>query len=69
MTSAQALRATSASRPLEVEAAFYGDGIMLLSDAAERDEDARLFLSSRDGAAFAPSDAARRRRARGVPGS
>ena len=48
MTSAQALRATTTTRPLEVEAAFYGDGLMLLSDAADRDEDARLFMAARD---------------------
>lgn len=48
MTSAQALRATTTVRPLEVEAAYYGDGLMLLCDATERDEDARLFLAARD---------------------
>ena len=48
MTSAQALRATTTARPLEVEAAYYGDGLMLLSDAADRDEDARLFMAARD---------------------
>jgi nuclear pore complex protein Nup155 len=48
MSSAQALRATTTVRPLEVEAAFYGDGLMLLCDATERDEDARLFMASRD---------------------
>ena len=48
MSSAQALRATTTVRPLEVEAAFYRDGLMLLCDAADRDEDARLFMASRD---------------------
>ena len=48
MTSAQALRAMTTVRPLEVEAAFYAEGVMLLSDAAEVDEDARLFVASRD---------------------
>ena len=48
MTSAQALRAATTARPLEVEAAYYAEGVMLLSDAAETDEDARLFVASRD---------------------
>ena len=48
MSSAQALRATTTVRPLEIEAAFYRDGLMLLCDAADRDEDARLFMASRD---------------------
>ena len=48
MTAAQSLRATTTARPLEVEAAFYAEGVMLLSDAAEADEDARLFFTSRD---------------------
>lgn len=48
MTSAQALRATTTVRPLQVEAAYYFDGLMLLSDAGDRDEDARLFLAARD---------------------
>eukprot|EP00740_Mantoniella_antarctica_P005077 CAMPEP_0181351842 /NCGR_PEP_ID=MMETSP1106-20121128/1998_1 /TAXON_ID=81844 /ORGANISM="Mantoniella antarctica, Strain SL-175" /LENGTH=357 /DNA_ID=CAMNT_0023464375 /DNA_START=43 /DNA_END=1112 /DNA_ORIENTATION=- len=48
MTTAQALRATTTVRPLEVEAAFYGNGLMLLCDATERDDDARLFMAARD---------------------
>ena len=48
MTAAQSLRATTTARPLEVEAAYYAEGVMLLSDAAEADEDARLFFASRD---------------------
>ena len=63
MTSAQALRATTTVRPLEVEAAFYRDGLLLLCDAADRDEDARLFMAARDVALpphlqLAPGDAA-----------
>jgi len=48
MTSAQALRATTTVRSLEVEAAYYGDGLMLLCDATDRDDDARLFMAARD---------------------
>ena len=35
-------------RSLEVEAAYYGDGLLLLCDATDRDDDARLFLAARD---------------------
>ena len=64
MTAAQSLRATATARPLEVEAAYYAEGVMLLSDAAEADEDARLFFASRDASlpshlrAVSPAEAA-----------
>ena len=47
MTTAQALLNTT-SRALEIEAGFYGSGVLLLSDATPNDSDARLILSNRD---------------------
>lgn len=45
---ADQLVAATPTRALEVEAAFYTGGVLLLSDATQTDDAARLFLTGRD---------------------